>query len=230
MSVASSRASKGATDASLIRACRALIQTFASGEPLPQARTETRARVISAAIQLFGQKGYESTSMKDLAAAAGVKAPALYNHFTSKEAVLVEAVEGALETFFVDVLSPLPDEPVDIWLEQIVKRHTLFQIERIDIASANDLVLAGEHRVSQLPELHLRRINRAQMDYVKILRVLISRRGRSRPTSRSVTVAAFAIVAICDRTSMWYRASGSLTPGQVAAANWALVDSMLASV
>src|SRR5579875_1608253 len=148
VSVASSRASKGATDASLIRACRALIQTFASGEPLPQARTETRARVISAAIQLFGQKGYESTSMKDLAAAAGVKAPALYNHFTSKEAVLVEAVEGALETFFVDVLSPLPDEPVDIWLEQIVKRHTLFQIERIDIASASDLVLAGEHRVS----------------------------------------------------------------------------------
>jgi TetR/AcrR family transcriptional regulator, cholesterol catabolism regulator len=226
------RATRGnddAADASLLKACAALIRTFASDEPLPKARTETRARVISAAIQLFGQKGYEATSMKDLAAGAGVKAPGLYNHFASKEAVLVEAVEGALEAFFVEVLGPLMEEPIDSWLEQIVKRHTLFQIEHADIASANDLVTGGEHRESQLPELHLTRINGAQMDYVKILRALISRR-KERTPAPSVAVAAFAVVAICDRTSMWYRDAGRLSPQQVAAANWALVDSMLASV
>jgi AcrR family transcriptional regulator len=49
---------------------------------------ETRARIIAAAMRLFGDKGYESASTRDIAAAAGVNAPALQYYFDNKEGVL----------------------------------------------------------------------------------------------------------------------------------------------
>jgi TetR/AcrR family transcriptional regulator, regulator of cefoperazone and chloramphenicol sensitivity len=54
---------------------------------------ETRARIITAAMRLFGEKGYEGASTRDIAAAAGVNAPALQYYFDSKEGVLRACIE-----------------------------------------------------------------------------------------------------------------------------------------
>jgi AcrR family transcriptional regulator len=48
---------------------------------------ETRRRIIEAALRLFGERGYEGASTRDIAAAAGVNAPALQYYFDSKEGV-----------------------------------------------------------------------------------------------------------------------------------------------
>jgi AcrR family transcriptional regulator len=48
---------------------------------------ETRARIVAAAMKLFGEKGYEGASTRDIAAAAGVNAPALQYYFDNKEGV-----------------------------------------------------------------------------------------------------------------------------------------------
>jgi TetR/AcrR family transcriptional regulator, regulator of cefoperazone and chloramphenicol sensitivity len=54
---------------------------------------ETRARIITAAMRLFGEKGYEGASTRDIAAAAGVNAPALQYYFDNKEGVLRACIE-----------------------------------------------------------------------------------------------------------------------------------------
>jgi AcrR family transcriptional regulator len=54
---------------------------------------ETRARIIAAAMRLFGEKGYESASTRDIAAAAGVNAPALQYYFDNKEGVFRACIE-----------------------------------------------------------------------------------------------------------------------------------------
>lgn len=46
---------------------------------------ETRQRIIDAALQLFGEHGFDGASTRDIAAAAGVNAPALQYYFESKE-------------------------------------------------------------------------------------------------------------------------------------------------
>ncbi|HSI48583.1 MAG TPA: CerR family C-terminal domain-containing protein [Ideonella sp.] len=46
---------------------------------------ETRQRLIEAAIRLFGERGYEGASTRDIARMAGVNAPALQYYFDSKE-------------------------------------------------------------------------------------------------------------------------------------------------
>ena len=46
---------------------------------------ETRARIIEAAVRVFGNEGYERASTRQIAAEAGVNPPALQYYFDSKE-------------------------------------------------------------------------------------------------------------------------------------------------
>jgi AcrR family transcriptional regulator len=59
---------------------------------------ETRARIVTAAMRLFGEKGYEGASTRDIAAAAGVNAPALQYYFDNKEGVFRACVEFIAES------------------------------------------------------------------------------------------------------------------------------------
>jgi TetR/AcrR family transcriptional regulator, regulator of cefoperazone and chloramphenicol sensitivity len=54
---------------------------------------ETRARIVTAALKLFGQRGFDGASTRDIATAAGVNAPALQYYFDNKEGVFVACAE-----------------------------------------------------------------------------------------------------------------------------------------
>lgn len=56
-----------------------------------------REGVLRRAIELFIRRGYEATSINDLAAELGVTKSAIYHHFDSKEALLAAALNEALE-------------------------------------------------------------------------------------------------------------------------------------
>jgi len=61
----------------------------ASSPAVPRRRDE----ILAAAAGLFAAEGYRSTSMREVAAAAGILAGSLYHHFPSKEAIAVELIE-----------------------------------------------------------------------------------------------------------------------------------------
>jgi AcrR family transcriptional regulator len=83
---------------------------------------ETRLRIIEAAIESFGEHGFEGASTRDIAARAGVNAPALQYYFENKEGVyracaeyLADSSWVTLEpvvTYAADVLSKNSDVPV----------------------------------------------------------------------------------------------------------------------
>ncbi len=54
---------------------------------------ETRARIVTAALRLFGERGFEGASTREIAANAGVNAPALQYYFDNKEGVYIACVE-----------------------------------------------------------------------------------------------------------------------------------------
>ncbi|APO83252.1 TetR/AcrR family transcriptional regulator [Pseudomonas sp. GD03817] len=58
---------------------------------------ETHERVRQAALELFTQKGYQSTSLRDLASCLGMQAGSLYNHIENKQSLLYELMEEALD-------------------------------------------------------------------------------------------------------------------------------------
>jgi AcrR family transcriptional regulator len=58
---------------------------------------ETRLRIIHAAIELFGERGFDAASTRDIAARAGVNAPALQYYFANKEGVYRACAEHIAE-------------------------------------------------------------------------------------------------------------------------------------
>jgi AcrR family transcriptional regulator len=62
---------------------------------ITNARAPTRERILDAAVELFGRRGYHGTSVGEIESAAGLtpRRGALYKHFESKEALLEAAVE-----------------------------------------------------------------------------------------------------------------------------------------
>lgn len=56
-------------------------------------RAERRAQLLDVATSCFGERGYHPTSMDDIAEAAGVTKPVLYQHFDSKEDLYIAVIE-----------------------------------------------------------------------------------------------------------------------------------------
>jgi TetR/AcrR family transcriptional regulator, regulator of cefoperazone and chloramphenicol sensitivity len=54
---------------------------------------ETRARIVMAALRMFGERGFEAASTRDIATIAGVNAPALQYYFDNKEGLYLACVE-----------------------------------------------------------------------------------------------------------------------------------------
>jgi AcrR family transcriptional regulator len=52
----------------------------------------TRRRILLAGLELFAERGYFASSIRDIAARATLKSATLYTHFESKEAILAELV------------------------------------------------------------------------------------------------------------------------------------------
>lgn len=70
----------------------------------PSTAVDARERVLSAAADLFAEHGYHGTSVRDIAAACGLKPSSLYSHVPDKSTLLADLVMrylGALETALV---------------------------------------------------------------------------------------------------------------------------------
>jgi len=49
---------------------------------------KTKDKILKHALKLFSSKGYQATTVRDIAGAIGIKQSALYNHFKNKDAIL----------------------------------------------------------------------------------------------------------------------------------------------
>ncbi len=54
---------------------------------------QRRSQLLEVAVELFAERGFHSTSMEDIADAAGITKPVVYQHFPSKRALYRELVE-----------------------------------------------------------------------------------------------------------------------------------------
>jgi AcrR family transcriptional regulator len=72
----------------------------------------TKEKILDASINLFSQKGFYETSIREIARATGIKTSSLYNHFPSKEAIL----DAIFEYYKTEISKTKPQgEPVQDW-------------------------------------------------------------------------------------------------------------------
>jgi AcrR family transcriptional regulator len=77
------------------------VTTTGPTEPTPRRRRGRpgydQSAILRAAVGLFNRKGYDATSVGDLAKELGLTKPAIYHHVTSKEQLLGQALDDALD-------------------------------------------------------------------------------------------------------------------------------------
>ena len=91
------------------------------------------------ALELFLQRGFDATSMRDIAARLGLSPGAFYHHFPSKDAVLVALCQPLVEGMvrFADEAAKDPDlgvAMVEPYLDVLLENAVLLQLVRSDAA------------------------------------------------------------------------------------------------
>jgi AcrR family transcriptional regulator len=64
---------------------------------------QRREQLLEVALRLFAGRGFAATTMDDIATAAGVTKPLLYQHFTSKRALYLELVDSVARDMLVAI-------------------------------------------------------------------------------------------------------------------------------
>ncbi len=92
--------------------------------PKPKKHSKRREEILQVAAKLFNEKGYKATSVKDIAAVAGIEAASLYNHIENKQEVLQVLLLAVAEKFnaAIDLIS-VQEIPAKQKLEQIIEAH-----------------------------------------------------------------------------------------------------------
>ncbi|CAL1692457.1 Putative mycofactocin biosynthesis transcriptional regulator MftR [Brevundimonas subvibrioides] len=75
-------------------------------------RADTHARVHAAAMELFGRKGFEATTLDDIASSAGVSRRSLFHYFASKEDIVLSTKAGLGDLIEAAVARRPADEPL----------------------------------------------------------------------------------------------------------------------
>ena len=96
------------------------------------ARREELTRI---AARLFAERGYQGTSLADLAGELGVRKPSLYHHIDSKEDLLWAVAWGGAEAFHA-ALDAVPDDvPVPGKIRLALRAHLRVVGEQLDAAT-----------------------------------------------------------------------------------------------
>jgi AcrR family transcriptional regulator len=121
-----------------------------------------RQELISVAANLFASRGYYPVTVDDIGDAVGLTGPALYRHFSSKEALLVAVFDQVIEQLtdrLRELVSKAPD-PASA-LQAMVRLHVEFAIEQ------RENVAVWRQEFQNLPETDRWRLRRAQRLYVE---------------------------------------------------------------
>lgn len=99
----------------------------------PQSEAQTRTRILQAAQRLFAHKGYDGTTTRDLATAAGVAEGTLFRHFANKKAILVEVATQGWVELLTDLLTELSEMGSYKAVAQVMRRRMLRLHENADM-------------------------------------------------------------------------------------------------
>jgi AcrR family transcriptional regulator len=171
-----------------------------------------RDHILEAAAQIFSQKGYHAASMQDIAEAVSLQKASLYHHVSSKQEILFELLERALDLLIEEQehVMALPLEPEEK-LRQAMKAYMQILTDH----QALSAVLLMEHR-SLEPHLRLRHIPKRDR-YEGLWRTLIQE-GKTAGvfTSTDPVFATRALLGVMNWTITWYKPGGLLTAEQIA--------------
>ena len=162
---------------------------------------QTAAKIRETALTLIARHGFEAMSMRDLGAAVGVGAPALYRYYPTKQNLLFSLLDQHLDELAAGwaFLNPDKSNP-QTKLRVFVANHIGFHVERRMATQVSNLELRA------LDKDNLTIILRKRNDYEKELRIIL-REGQEAGAFSvgNITLTAMAIIQMITGVVVWFR-------------------------
>jgi len=177
----------------------------AGTKALPDGR---RKAVIDAAARLFGAKGFEGTSMRDIAGATGILAGSLYHHFRSKDALFVAVYAQGVEHIERAAAGAVAGER-DPW-----RRLEVAAVAHLETLLTENSPTAAVISSFAIPNLPMRKdLVRLRDSYERIFGELVAALPLPRGVDRRVL--RLSLLGAMNWALGWYRPGGD-TPAAIA--------------
>lgn len=167
--------------------------------------------VQQAAVELFAQKGYSATGIRDIGAKAGLNSATLYHYVSGKEEILIQIMTESLTTL-LDLMNEVFKSSADprIQLVRFVRTHVAFGARNPQTSKVTDQGVNGLTGETKQEIIELR-------DAFESLLERILQRGKL-TKDFDITdprIARLAIIEMNNGISDWFRPDGRLSEAEV---------------
>jgi GntR family transcriptional regulator of vanillate catabolism len=174
----------------------------------------TLGRFTRGAAELFARNGYESTSTRSLATLVGMEKATLYYHIEGKEDLLYLICKSSIEQLTDDVNAAItgiddPEEQLQVWIQAHI-----VSLLRDQTQHATALAEARSASPERLTEII--RMRKAYQTRIRSLIEAGQRAGHIR-SDIAAKYLGLMLEGLLDRTVIWYRRRGELSPVEIAA-------------
>ena len=179
-------------------------------------RENTKQKIIETALTLFSERGYDAVSVGEIAEAVGIKAPSLYNHFQSKQAIFDAIVETTAlqyekDTGRIDI--HVQRAAADVPMLMTIGEEELFEKVRqiFDYSLHNDnmrkfrkMMTIEQFRSAEIAAMYSKRyVERLVAYHALFFRKLTEagelRAAPSEPLALMFVAPVITLLGICDR-------------------------------
>ncbi len=166
-----------------------------------------RQEVVHQAAKVFARRGFDQTTMQELAATMGLATGALYHYFAAKQQLLMAICEQLMEPLLAQA-DDLIDAggPADTQLRALVALWVAHVVEHRD----HMLVFQQERHVIESGE-PWRAVRARRKAFERVVADVLARARGDHDR-----LALLALLGMVNHTAQWYRPRGELTPEQIA--------------
>lgn len=170
-------------------------------------RRRRDAEVLEAAISIFNQHGYASTSVGDIAESLGILKGSLYYYIDSKEDLLFEIVDGVHEDVSAILLGAIDRDDLAPLERLVLYIHDQAEYNARNVAS----ISVYYHDLDRLSADRLKKIRSRQASYFRSLVGLIEEVKKEDEIHADVdpVLAAHAVLGTIIWIYTWYKPRGS---------------------
>jgi AcrR family transcriptional regulator len=174
-------------------------------------------QIYYVAAKIFCEKGYDATSMSDIADAVGITKAGIYHYVKSKQDLLFAIMNFGMDRLESRVITPSRAVAgAEQRLRTIIRNHALLIIEGSALQGYNPVTVLNDEMAGLTPAHHRKVLQRKRV-YLDLLRDTLQQlKEEGKLKEVDVTVAAFSLFGMLLWISRWYRTDGKLSGEEVA--------------
>ena len=165
-------------------------------------KARTQAAIQHEALRLFREKGYDRTTMEEIAEAADVSASTLFRHFGSKEALVLTDEYDPL------IIEACKSQPAELGAVEAIRRGIRAVFEQASDEALADLRNRGELALS-VPDLRAAMLDQLAQAIRDLTAIVAERAGRPSDDFAVATLAGAVMGVMLSAELYWVEHPGS---------------------